>query len=195
MIHLFYKTSTSQQLKETLDSFDSLEKLDISGLKSIEDYVVYFVEIDKIEKQILLHIKQLLLDKTDSLIYFFINDSHSLMLFQLSALLNVKTIVTPKSDMIKVIANIKKDISLKKIVQLEHVIADSITHGCSFMIFNSNKLKYASQKIYDEFECKNLDDVKIKVCTQFNLEDFLGNHISFEKSVPFTYNSGAAVLG
>ena len=189
MVHIFYKTSTSQQLQKTLNSFEPLEKLDISGLKSIAHYDVYFVEIDTIEKQILLHIKQLLLDKTDSLIYFFINDSHSLMLFQLSSLLNVKIIVTPKSDISKVIANIKKDISLKRNSQLEHMIADTMMNEHSFMIFDSNKLKYASQKLYDDFECKDLDDVKLKVCTQFNLEDLLNNTITFEESVFFTSNS------
>ena len=189
MVHIFYKTSRSEQLQETLKSFESSDKLDISGLKSIENYDVYFVEIEKIEKQVLLHIKQLLIDKTDSLIYFFINDSHSLMLFQLSSLLNVKTLITPKSDMTKVIGNIKKDISLKKTTQLEHVIADTMIHDHCFMIYSSKKLKYASQKLYDDFGCKDLGDVKSKVCTQFNLEDLLNSTISYEENVHFTLNS------
>lgn len=189
MVHIFYKISTSEQLQETLNAFESLEKLDISGLKSIDNHDVYFVEIDKIEKQVLLHIKQLLSDKTDSLIYFFINDSNSLMLFQLSSLLNVRTIVTPKSDMTKVITNIKKDISLKESTQLEHMIADSVIHEQCFMIFDSNRLKYASQKLYDDFSCKNLADVRSKVCTQFGLDNFLNSTISHENSVEFSSNS------
>ena len=62
-------------------------------------------------------------------------------------------------------------------------------HDHCFMIYSSSKLKYASQKLYDDFSCKDLDDVKLKVCTQFNLEDFLSNRISLEKNVPFTSNS------
>lgn len=189
MVHIFYKTSTSKQILEISNTFESIEKLDISGLKTIENYDVYFVEIDKVEKEILLHIKQLLSNKTESLIYFFINDSHSLMLFQLSALLNVKTIVTQKSDMTKILESIKKDISYQKVTRLEHVIADTIIHDHCFMIFDSNKLKYASQKLYDDFSCKNLDDVKLKVCTQFKLGDLLNNIISFEDNVAFTSNS------
>ncbi len=189
MVHIFYKTSTSTQLQETMNAFEAITKLDISGLKSIENYDVYFVEIDKVEKQILLHIKQLLLDKTESLIYFFINNPHSLMLFQLSSLLNVKTIVTQKSDMTKVLASIKKDISLKQTIQLEHVIADTMIHDHCFMIFDSNKLKYASRKLYDDFSCKDLEDVKLKVCTQFKLGDLLNNIISFEENVQFSSNS------
>ena len=189
MVHIFYKKSTSVQAQATINAFESVKKLDISGLKTVENSDVYFVEIDKVEKQILLHIKQLFSNKTDSLIYFFINDSHSLMLFQLSSLLNVKTIVTPKSDMTKVLASIKKDISLKQMTQLEHVIADTMTHDHCFMIFNSNNLKYASQKLYDDFSCKDLDDVKLKVCTQFKLGDLLNDIISFEESVYFALNS------
>jgi len=189
LVHIFYKTSTSKQILEISNTFGSIEKLDISGLKTIENYDVYFVEIDKVEKEILLHIKQLLSNKTESLIYFFINDSHSLMLFQLSALLNVKTIVTQKSNMTKILESIKKDISFQQAVKLEHVIADTMIHDHCFMIFDSNKLKYASQKLYDDFSCKNLDDVKLKVCTQFKLGDLLNNIISFEDSVAFTSNS------
>ena len=189
LVHIFYKTSTSTQVQETVSSFDSVKKLDISGLKTIENDDVYFVEIDKVEKEILLHIKQLLSNKTESLIYFFINDSHSLMLFQLSALLNVKTIVTSKSDMTNVLASIKKDISLKEMIQLEHVIADTMIHDHCFMIFDSKKLKYASQKLYDDFSCKDLNDIKLKVCTQFKLADLLNNIISFEDSIHFTSNS------
>ena len=189
MVHIFYKTSTSKQILEISNTFGSIEKLDISGLKTIENYDVYFVEIDKVEKEILLHIKQLLSNKTESLIYFFINDSHSLMLFQLSALLNVKTIVTQKSNMTKILESIKKDISFQQAAKLEHVIADTMIHDHCFMIFDSNKLKYASQKLYDDFSCKNLDDVKLKVCTQFKLGDLLNNIISFEDNVAFTSNS------
>lgn len=189
MVHLYYKTSTSVQVQETLGALESSEQLDISGLKKIETYDVYFVEIDKIEKQILLHIKQLLSSKTQSLIYFFINDSHSLMLFQLSSLLNVKTIITPKSDISKVITNIKKDIALKKAVHLEHIVADTMMHDHCFMIFGANRLKFASQKLYDDFSCKDLDDVTLKVCTQFNVEDFLNNTISEEENVLFPSNS------
>lgn len=189
MVHIFYKTPTSKQLREASKAFRSLDKLDISGLKSIKDYDVYFVEIDKVQKEILLHIKQLLLDKTDSLIYFFTNDSRNLMLFQLSSLLNVKTIVTSKSDMTKVVANIKKDIALKKATQLEHIIVESMIHKHCFMIFNSSRLKYASQKLYDDFECKDLDDINLKVCSQFNLQNLLDNTIQCEKSVKFASNS------
>ncbi|MCD6191802.1 MAG: PilZ domain-containing protein [Sulfurimonas sp.] len=189
MVHIFYKTSTSKQILEISNTFESIEKLDISGLKTIENYDVYFVEIDKVEKEILLHIKQLLSNKTESLIYFFINDSHSLMLFQLSALLNVKTIITQKSDMTKILESIKKDIAYQKVTRLEHVIADTMIHDHCFMIFDSNKLKYVSQKLYDDFSCKNLDDVKLKVCTQFKLGDLLNNIISFEDNVAFTSNS------
>ena len=86
MVHLFYQTSTSEQVQETLNTFESCKQLDISELESIEHDDVYFVEIDKVEKQILLHIKKLLLDKTDSLIYFFINAS--LIIFDNSFILN-----------------------------------------------------------------------------------------------------------
>jgi hypothetical protein len=169
--------------------FEATHQLDISGIQKIGCSDVYFVEIDKVEKHVLLHLKKLLLEKKDSLIYFFINDSHSLMLFQLASFLNVKTIVTKKSDIPKLISNIKKDISSKKVIQLEHSIVETMVREHCFMIFNSNQLKFASQKIYDEFDCKGLDDVESKVCSQFNLDEFLSHAVSSQESVEFLSNS------
>ena len=51
--------------------------------------------------------------------------------------------------------------------------AKDIEYQHSFMVFDSNGLKFASQKLYDDFECNNLDEIKSKVCTKFNLAGFL----------------------
>ncbi len=185
MLHLFYKDSSSKQLQETAGAFASCEHLDISEIDSVREDELYLVEIDKSEKTLLLHIKKLLIDKTKSLIYFFINDSHNLMLFQLASLLNVKSIITPKHDTNKIILNIKKDLSLNKTSQLEHTIAKTLMQEHSFMIFNSKELKYASEKLYSEFNCKDLNDVKLKVCSKFDLDDFLNSDTSLENNFAF----------
>ncbi|EDZ63454.1 hypothetical protein SMGD1_1834 [Sulfurimonas gotlandica GD1] len=186
MIHLYYKISTSKQISETANAFESCKLVDISMVKSIEDDEVYLVEIDKIEKTLLLHIKKLLQSKTQSLVYFFINDSHNLMLFQLASLLNVKSIITPKHDISKVISNIQTELLLNKTSQLENAIAKTQVNDYCFMIFNSNSLIFASQKLYNDFNCKDLDMVKSFVCSQFKLDDFLNSDMVEKNSFSFT---------
>ena len=188
MLHLFYKTSRFQKIEEILNAFKEVTQVDISDLKTLQKSDVYFVEIDKVEKSILLHIKQLLFDKSGSLIYFFINDSHSLMLFQLASFLNVKTIITQKNSTSKVIANIKKDISVNKLVQVEHLISDTLSNDYAFMIFDSLGVKFASKKIYYDFKCKDLEDVKSKICSHFNVEEFLKKSMVSEESFKFLSN-------
>lgn len=186
MIHLYYKTTTSKEISQTVEAFESCELLDISRVQSIDDNDIYLVEIDKIEKTLLLHIRKLLQNKTQSLIYFFINDSHNLMLFQLASLLNVKSIITPKHDISKVISNIQTDFLLNKTVQLELAIAKTQVNDSCFMIFNSERLTFASKKLYSDFNCKDLDMVKSFVCSQFKLDDFLKSNIVEKNTFSFT---------
>jgi len=153
LIHLYHKATTSTQISAISDAFGSCELIDMSKIKNIKDDEVYLVEIDKTEKTLLLHIKSLLLNKKNSLIYFFINDTHSLMLFQLASLLNVKSIVTQKHDALKIVSNIKKELSLNKTIQIEHTIAKTFVNDFCFMVFDSSGLKFASTKLLDTFKC------------------------------------------
>jgi len=186
VIHLYFKKSVSKQIEELTNTFKYCKHLDVTNLSTIEDEDVYLVEIDKAEKSILLDIKKLLLNKQQSLIYFFTNDSHSLILFQLASLLGVKTIFTKKHDTSKIISTIEKEILVQKTTKLNQTIAKTLVYDCSFMIFNSNQLKFASQKLYDDFDCKNLAEVNSKICSQFELENLLANDTSFEDTFTFT---------
>jgi len=186
LVHIYYKTSTSKQLSDTVDAFESCELIDISNTQSLKDDEIYLVEIDKIEKTLLLHIKKLLASKTDSLIYFFINDSHNLMLFQLASMLNVKNIITPKHDTSKVISNIKTELLHNKNIQVQNSIAKSLIKDQCFMLFDSNGLKFASDKLYAEFECTDLEMVKSRICLELDLATLLKQDISQQNSFNFT---------
>jgi len=173
LIHLYFKVTISQQVKEVTDTFETCKHIDISSISTIEDDDVYLVEIDKAEKSILLDIKKLLIDKQQSLIYFFTNDSYSLILFQLASLLNVKTIFTKKNNTSKVVSTITKELLILKNTKIDKNIAKTIVNDYYFMIFNSNELIFASKKIYDDFDCTTLKDITLKVCSQFELKNLL----------------------
>jgi hypothetical protein len=186
LIHLYYKTTSSKQVQDTKNAFGDCKVVDISNLQSIGYDEVFLVEIDQIEKNILIHIRKLLQNKTQSLIYFFIKDSHSLILFQLASLLNVKTIVTPKHDVAKLILNIKKELLNHRRVQQEHAIAKTLVNDECFVVFSSDKLMFASKKLYDDFKCENLEMVESKICSQIDVRNFLDNNITEQNSFKFT---------
>jgi hypothetical protein len=202
LTHLYYKNSLSKQIFETLNAFESCESIDISKTKTLNQDEIYLVEIDKIEKSLLLHIKNLLLPKTQSIIYFFINDSHNLMLFQLASLLKVTSIITPKHESTKIISSIKNEFSLKQTQNRETSIAKTLSSAESFMVFDKDGLKFASEKLHKEFDCNDLEMVKSKICLNLDLTSFLKkNHLvknSFDfgastkeyeiKSLASTYN-------
>lgn len=183
MLHLYYKTTLSAQIPDVVKSFEFCESLDISKIEGVKKDDVYFVEINNIEKNIILHIKNLLSNKTDSLIYFFIDDSQNLMLFQLATLLNVKNTFTPKHETQKIISSIKEDILLKTTTLQNQGIAYALTKNISFVIFKENDLVFASEKLLNDFKYKDLNMLNSNICSQIDLNSFLKNDINKEVSL------------
>jgi len=161
----------SDQVKELINAFDFCESVDISNVNDIKDDDLYIVEIDRSQKELLIHIRNLLFYKKNSLIYFFINDSHSLMLFQLASLLNVKSIITQKSDIFKTILNIKKDFLDFENLKRNKALLQALGKEQYFLLYKDNKLKFASQKIYKDFEFQNLSCIESKIESIFDLDN------------------------
>lgn len=107
------------------------------------------------------------------------------MLFQLASLLNVKSIITKKQDSLKVISNIKKELSLNKTIQIEHTIAKTFVNDFCFMVFDSNGLKFASQKLLETFKCEGLEMVKSKICLELDLNKLLEEDSFEQRSYAF----------
>jgi len=172
-------------MSDVAKSFEFCEALDISKANEVKLADVYFVEIQTIEKALVLHIRKLLSNKTDSLIYFFIDDSHNLMLFQLASLLNVKNIFTSKHETSKLISNIKADILLKKTTAQNKEFASVFSNNISFMTFNQSSLTFASQKLLDDFSCKDLYMLELNLCSKIDLKSFLESNITKEETIIF----------
>lgn len=171
MLHLYHKTKVSKDVQDTIDAFEFCDSVDISEIDNIQDDDIYIVEIDKAQKELLLHIRRVLLNKKDSLIYFFINDSNSLMLFQLASLLNVKSIITQKNDIPKSILNIKKDFLHLEELKRNKNLLGILENEEYFLVYKDKKLQLASQKIYKDFEFLNIREIESKIDSIFDLED------------------------
>ncbi|WP_294961760.1 hypothetical protein [Sulfurimonas sp.] len=122
------------------------------------------------------------------------------MLFQLTSMLNVKSIITPKHVTDKIISSIKTELLLKRELQIHDSIAKTLIEDKCFMIFNSNGLKYASDKLYNDFKCSDLEMVKSKICLELDLVKFLEEDISQQSNFNFngsekTYNITSTTSG
>lgn len=193
MLHLYSETILSKQISDVTKFFGSYESIDISKVSVVKKVDIYFVEIQKIEKTLLLHIRKLLSDKTDSLIYFFINDSQNLMLLQLAIFLNVKSIITPNHEIQKIVANINTDILLKKTTIQNKEITNNLFNSISFMIFVAKDLTFASEKMLYDFKCKDLKMLELNLCSKIDVNLFLNSDTSKEVTITIeniskTYN-------
>lgn len=182
MVHLYHTSTNSKQIEETIEALDNCTKIDISNISNLDNDDVYLVEIDNADKNILLQIKKLLIDKKQSLIYFYITDSQNLMLFQLASLLNVSSIFTHKQTTDKIVETIKKEILEKKAIKLDIQRAKILMQEYSFMIFDNKELVFASQKLYDDFECKDLEMLSANVCSLCDIEALLKDDIVIENN-------------
>lgn len=188
-MHLYYKTVVSKQISEVVEAFEFCEALDISKVDEVKSADVYFVEFQEVEKTLLLHIRKLLSSKKNSLIYFFIDDSQNLMLFQLASLLNVRGIITPKHETKKVISNIKADILLKKTTAQNKEIAKDLSDNFSFMVFDKKSLTFASEKLLSDFKCKDLSMLELNLFSKIDLKQFLEDDMATEESIALEENS------
>lgn len=168
---------------DVVNYFTSSTSLDMSKMHEVKYAEVYLVEIQNIEKTLLLHIRKLLSDKTDSLIFFFIEDSQNLMLFQLATLLNVKSIFTPKHETQKIISSIDAEILLKKTTAQDREIVGVLSNTISFMVFDKDSLVFASKRVLDEFESSDLLILDLNLCSKIDLKPFLKNDMTKEQSI------------
>jgi len=181
LLHLYKHKSDSIQINEVLKHFSNTKSIDIADVKSIQNSDIYFVEIQEIEKEFLLHIKKLLINKKDMLIYFYINDSHSLMLFQLSSFLNVKSIFTKKNDLKSIILKINTDLDKLQSIHKEHYLLENLTNNYAFVLFESNQLKMASQKVYDNFGFTNIEEISSYLYSELDIKSLLEKNTTMEK--------------
>jgi len=181
--HLYYKTTSSIQAKGLVESFDNSVSVDINAIQSIEDYSFYIVEVNKIDKLITEKIKELFKDKISPLIYFAVSNNYNLMLFQLAFLLKAKTIITSNQDVGRLILKLRSDYKLHEEEYIQVLLSQNLLHTKYFVFFKNEQLTFVSEKILQDFGCKDLDEVEKKVFSQFNVKELLSQESTVFKEL------------
>lgn len=181
--YLYSEITHSIHKDPILKSFENSQSIDILTVDYLNDYDVYIIEIEKVNKHISLKLKKLFEMKLHSLIYFTISQHHSIPLFQLAFFLNAKSIITLNQDTQKVIKKIKNDFV---IFNKEHnccLLGQNLINHHSYMLYTDKNLSYASDQLLREFECEDLAELKEKVCSKLNMEELLSEDESIKKIV------------
>ncbi len=181
--HLYYETTSSIQAKGLVNSFESSVSMDVNAVQSIEDYSVYIVEVNKVDKLISEKLRELFKNKINPLIYFAVSNNYNLMLFQLAFLLKAKTIITSNQDVARLVLKLRSDFKLHEDEYVQVLLSQTLLHTEYFVFLKNEQLTFASEKFLQDFGCNNLDEVEKKVFSQFNVKELLSQESTVFKEL------------
>jgi len=140
LCYLYYKTTSYEHQAQLLSSFSQSESIDIEIMDAIAEYDIYIIELERADQEVSLKLKNMFSNKQNSLIYFIIPKEHTLLLFQLSYLLQAKAVITHSQNIEKIIAKIKIDIKTFVQNNLETLLGAKQLQTEKLLVYKNNKL-------------------------------------------------------
>ena len=107
LCYLYENNIKYPNTSELFNAFESVEKIDFSAIDSLKDHSVYIVEVETLTKETTSKIRKLF-SEINTPIYFIAVGSMNALLYQLAYILQVKSIITLKQDIQKVIKKYHK---------------------------------------------------------------------------------------
>ena len=183
LCHLYNKASSYKYLDTLLNSFENSKSLDVSNIDSVDNYEIYIIELHDADREISLKLKNALAKKNHALIYFIIPKKHTLLLFQLTYLLQTKAIFTESQDVRKIVSKIISDEKAFIRDNLEKWLGYVKMTTQNFLIYKDKKLKYISEGMLTSFECSSDECLKTKVLPQIDIEGALSNEGTYQLKI------------
>jgi hypothetical protein len=166
-----------------MDAFEDSVSYDINTKNELPDYDIYLIELYDAKKETSIKLRTLFKNKLDNLIYFIIPQDYSLLLFQLTFLLETKAIITQNQDTTKVISKIKNDHKEHIKKNIEKIIGHIGLHRESFMIYRQNKLYYVSDQLLEIFRCDNKEMFEKKFIRNIDITMLLEEDLVFKQTI------------
>lgn len=167
--HLHQGTNPSLKAIEICKCFEESTFIKIETLTKIIDYDIYLIEITNITKKISLQLKTLFSTKANPLIYFLTSKDYSLMLVQLTFLLNSKSFITYTQETQKIVLKIKNDYKTHEEINLQTILGKSLMLTECFLLFKNKKLLYANKKLLENFGLNSFKEVQEQILLNLNL--------------------------
>jgi len=140
--------------------------------KSIMDYDLYLVDVEKVDKRVSELVNNFFTDIENPLIYFFVPAEYKISLIQLAFMVNAKSIITSTQDTDKVILKIGKDIKKHKELTKALELGTNLVNHHSYMIYRDKKFFYASKQLLRDLKCKTMKELHQKVDENIDVKKF-----------------------
>ncbi len=173
LCYLYSDQITYPYVKELLEAFDESETLDITSQKCTKEYDVYIVDLGEVAKETTTAVRNIFKEKNSALIYMISSGTTGAAFYQLVYLLKVRSVITQKQDVKKVIGLVKSAYATHIVESKSMYVGRFISEAFCYMIFKNKKLYYASDTLMENFECTTLKEVEQKICSKLDLEKLL----------------------
>ena len=164
--------------QKLLDTFSNSVAIDLDTANTIDDNDIYIIEMNDASKEGSQKLVNLFKKKPASLIYFILPKNHSLMLFQLTFLLETKALITHSQDIDKTILKIKSDREAFVQNSLERWLGNIKIKTQDFIIYKNNHLIYVNKNLLSQFKCDNNHSFQTNILSQINIKELLNNDTS-----------------
>jgi len=178
LCYLYSKSITYPYVQTLINSFEDSSIVDIDSIENINHNDIYILELNNADKEISQKLVNMFKKKQNALIYFIIPKNYTLILFQLTYLLETKSIVTHTQDVEKFIAKIKSDKNIFYQESLQKWLGNIKLQTQDFIIYKNDTLAYVTPSILTTFESSNNSNFAKTILSQVDLVQLLQYEIS-----------------
>ncbi|MFT5660401.1 MAG: hypothetical protein ACI9TV_001042 [Sulfurimonas sp.] len=189
LCYLYSKSSSYPHQQELLQAFKKSVTLEIETIQIIDDFDIYIIELYQADKEISKKLVNLFKKRKHSLIYFIIPKNYTLLLFQLTFLLETKSIITHNQNIEKTITKIKTDREIFIQNNLERWIGHLKLQTQNFIIYQNSHLIFVSQSLLGLFSSQDNSLFELDILSQVDIKTLLTNNTSITLHVQDNTNT------
>lgn len=182
LCYLYSKSSSYPHMKELLDAFENSLTIDIDTVDDIDDYDIYVIDLNSATKEISKKLVSIFKKKESSLVYFIIPKGHTLLLFQLTYLLNTQAIITHTQDINKIISNIKTEHEAFVKTTFESWLGKTQINTNNFIVYKKDQIAFISEPLLSLLECDDNDLFETKILSKIDMEKLLQDDTTISTS-------------
>ena len=183
LCYLYSKSIAYPYVQTLINTFQNSSMVDLDTVEDIDYKHVYVIELNNADKEISQKLVNIFKTKKKSLIYFIIPKNHTLLLFQLTYLLETKSIVTYTQDIEKFIAKIKSDQKIFAQDSLEQWLGAIKLQVQDFIIYKDGSLVYVTPSILTAFESSDKDSFEQNILSQIDAAQLLQYEIALFSTI------------
>ena len=173
LCYLYSKSISYPYVQTLINSFENSSMTDLETIEDIDNNEVYVIELINADKEISQKLVNIFKKKKKALIYFIIPKNHTLILFQLTYLLEAKSIITHAQDVEKFISKIKSDKKIFAQESLEQWLGHIKLEVQDFIIYKNNHLTYVTPSILSTFGSSDNSNLEKTILSQVDLTQLL----------------------